>query len=99
LIQYEDEIYIEAPVLLLFGGDGTPWVNGLYAIAEIHSKPLELGYESAARGQYYKLEIEVVLRLERVFEKTVHYPWCRRPDRQTLYPGWSHWAPWATHAQ
>ncbi len=76
LIQYEDEIYIGAPVLLLFGGDGTPWVNGLYAIAEIHSKPLELGYESAARGQYYKLEIEVVLRLERVFEKSdfIRYP-------------------------
>ena len=25
LIQYEDYLEVNAPVLLLFGGDGTPW--------------------------------------------------------------------------
>jgi hypothetical protein len=77
LIQYEDEIAIGAPVLLLFGGDGTPWINGLYAIAKVNSIPLEMGYEQAARGgQYYKLEIKIILRLERVFEKIdfIRYP-------------------------
>jgi len=76
LIQYEDIVYIGAPVLLLFGGDGTPWTNGLYAIARIHSKPLEFGYERAARGQYYKLEIEIALRLNKPFEKKdfIRYP-------------------------
>lgn len=77
LIQYENEIAIGAPVLLLFGGDGTPWINGLYAIAKVNSIPLEMGYEQAARGgQYYKLEIKIILRLERVFEKIdfIRYP-------------------------
>ena len=76
LIQYEDEIDIDAPVLLLFGGDNRPWVNGLYAIAKIISKPLELGYETALRGRYYKLKIEIVLRLDTVFEKSdfICYP-------------------------
>lgn len=77
LIQYDSIISIGAPVLFSFGGDGTPWTNGLYAIGKVHSKPIDLGYEEAARGQlYYKLEIEIVLRLPGVFEKRdfIRYP-------------------------
>lgn len=76
LIQYENVVSIGAPVLLLFGGDGTPWTNGLYAIAKIASRPIDLGYEVARNGQYYKLDIEVVLRLNPIFEKKdfIKYP-------------------------
>ena len=77
LIQYEDDVIIGAPVLFSFGGDNEPWTNGLYAIARIHSNPIDLGYETAARGQrYYKLEIEIALRLPRIWEKKdfIRYP-------------------------
>jgi len=76
LIQYEDMVSIGTPVLLLFGGDGTPWTNGLYAIAKIASRPIDLGYEIARNGRYYKLDIEVVLRLNPIFEKRdfIKYP-------------------------
>ena len=76
LIQYENVVSIGAPVLLLFGGDGTPWTNGLYAIAKIASRPIDLGYEVARNGQYYKLDIEIVLRLNPIFEKKdfIKYP-------------------------
>ena len=77
LIQYENDVTIGAPVLFSFGGDNEPWTNGLYAIAKIHSKPIDLGYETAARGQqYYKLEIEIALRLPRIWEKKdfIRYP-------------------------
>ena len=65
LIQYEDIIEIGTAVFLLFGGDGTPWKNGLAGVCKIASKPLELGYETASNGnRYYKLELEILLRLK-----------------------------------
>lgn len=64
LIQYDDLVKIGEPVFFLFGGDGTPWENGLAGICKIASKPLELGYETAKNGKYYKLELEIVYRLK-----------------------------------
>ena len=64
LIQYDDIIKIGEPVFFLFGGDGTPWENGLAGICKILSKPLELGYEIAKIGKYYKLELEILYKLK-----------------------------------
>lgn len=64
LIQYDDVVKIGEPVFFLFGGDGTPWENGLAGICKIASTPLELGYETAKNGKYYKLELEIVYRLK-----------------------------------
>ena len=70
LIQYEDEIEIGAPVFFLFGGDRTPWDNGLAGICKILTNPLELGYKKAENGnKYYKLELEIVFRLKDVLAK------------------------------
>ena len=57
LIQYDDIVEIGSPVFFLFGGDGTPWENGLAGICKIASKPLELGYEIAKNGKYYRCGI------------------------------------------
>ena len=64
LIQYDDLVKIGEPVFFLFGGDGTPWENGLAGICKISSKPLDLGYETAKNGKYYKLKLEIVYRLK-----------------------------------
>ena len=64
LIQYDDIVEIGSPVFFLFGGDGTPWENGLAGICKIISKPLELGYEIAKNGKYYKLELEIIYKLK-----------------------------------
>lgn len=64
LIQYDEFVKIGEPVFFLFGGDGTPWENGLAGICRIASKPLELGYETAKNGKYYKLELEITYRLK-----------------------------------
>ena len=64
LIQYDDIVEIGSPVFFLFGGDGTPWENGLAGICKIASKPLELGYEIAKNGKYYKLELEIIYKLK-----------------------------------
>ena len=70
LIQYEDYLELDAPVLLLFGGDGTPWKNGLAGLCKIASKPIDYGYETASNGnKYYKLEIEIVVRLKQHLAK------------------------------
>lgn len=69
LIQYENEVEIGAPVFLLFGGDGTPWENGLAGICEIASNPLEVGYEVAKNGKYFKLKLKIVYRLNHHFTK------------------------------
>ena len=50
LIQYENEIEIGSPVFFMFGGDSTPWENGLAGICRILSLPIDLGYETA---KYY----------------------------------------------
>lgn len=64
LIQYDDKVKIGDPVFFLFGGDGTPWENGLAGICKIASLPLELGYETAKNGKYYKLELEIIYKLQ-----------------------------------
>lgn len=64
LIQYDDIVEIDSPVFFLFGGDGTPWENGLAGICKIASKPLELGYETAKNGKYYKLELKIIYKLK-----------------------------------
>ena len=64
LMQYENDIEIGAPVFFLFGGDGTPWQNGLAGICKIATEPLDLGYETAKIGKYFKLKLEVVFRLK-----------------------------------
>ena len=76
LIQYENEIKIGAPVFFMFGGDSTPWENGLAGICRILSLPIDLGYETAKNGKYYKLELEIIIRLSRHFTKTdfIKYP-------------------------
>ena len=60
LIQYDDLVKIGEPVFFLFGGDGTPWENGLAGICKIASEPKELGYETAKNGKYYELELEII---------------------------------------
>ena len=76
LIQYENEIEIGSPVFFMFGGDSTPWENGLAGICRILSLPIDLGYETAKNGKYYKLELEIIIRLSRHFTKTdfIKYP-------------------------
>lgn len=76
LIQYENDIKIGAPVLLLFGGDGTPWKNGLAGLGKITSKPIDYGYEKAGNGSYYKLNLEITVRLKEHLAKGdfVRYP-------------------------
>ena len=76
LIQYENEIEIGSPVFLLFGGDSTPWENGLGGICKISSLPIDFGYETAKNGKYYKLELEIIIRLSRHFSKSdfIKYP-------------------------
>ena len=64
LIQYEELIKIGEPVFFLFGGDGTPWENGLAGLCKIASQPLDLGYEIAKNGKYYKLELEIIYKLK-----------------------------------
>lgn len=64
LIQYDELVKIGEPVFFVFGGDGTPWENGLAGICKIASKPLELGYEIAKNGRYYKLELEIIYKLK-----------------------------------
>ena len=64
LIQYDDLVKIGEPVFFLFGGDGTPWENGLAGICKIASEPKELGYETAKNGKYYKLELEIIYKLK-----------------------------------
>lgn len=69
LIQYDNQIKMGTPVFLLFGGDGTPWENGLAGICKISSSPIDLGYESAKNGKYFKLELEIIIRLKRHLTK------------------------------
>lgn len=69
LIQYENMIKIGQPVLLIFGGDGTPWDKGLAAFCKVASAPIDLGYEIAKNGKYYKLELDVIIRLKRCLGK------------------------------
>lgn len=64
LIQYDELIKIGEPVFFLFGGDGTPWENGLAGLCKIASQPLDLGYEIAKNGKYYKLELEIIYKLK-----------------------------------
>lgn len=73
LIQYEKDIEIGAPVFLMFGGDGTPWKNGLYGIAQIVSGKIDVGYEESKIGTYYRLKINVKIRLSNVYEKKDFY--------------------------
>ena len=56
LMQYDNQIKIGTPVFLLFGGDGTPWENGLAGICKISSSPIDLGYEIAKNGKYFKMD-------------------------------------------
>lgn len=76
LIQYEDKIKIGMPVFLIFGGDGTPWENGLAGVCRIASNPMEVGYETAKNGNYYKLKIEKIVKFNRHFTKKdfLRYP-------------------------
>ena len=69
LIQYDSEVKIGMPVFLLFGGDGTPWINGLAGLCKVASLPIDLGYEKAKNGKYFKLELEIVFRLRRHLTK------------------------------
>ena len=69
LIQYDNQIKIGTPVFLLFGGDGTPWENGLAGICKVSSCPIDLGYEVAKNGKYFKLKLEVIIRLEKHLTK------------------------------
>ena len=64
LIQYANQVKIGTPVFLLFGGDGTPWENGLAGICKISSSPIDLGYEVAKNGKYFKLKLEIIIRLK-----------------------------------
>ena len=64
LIQYDNQIKMGTPVFLLFGGDGTPWENGLAGICKISSSPIDLGYEIARNGKYFKLKLEILIRLK-----------------------------------
>lgn len=64
LIQYDNQIKMGSPVFLLFGGDGTPWENGLAGICKISSSPIDLGYEIAKNGKYFKLKLEILIRLK-----------------------------------
>ena len=64
LIQYDNQVKIGTPVFLLFGGDGTPWENGLAGICKISSSPIDLGYEVAKNGKYFKLKLEIIIRLK-----------------------------------
>lgn len=69
LIQYDNQIKMGTPVFLLFGGDGTPWENGLAGICKISSSPIDLGYEIAKNGKYFKLKLEIIIRLKRHLTK------------------------------
>ena len=69
LIQYDNQIKIGTPVFLLFGGDGTPWENGLAGICKISSSPIDLGYEIAKNGKYFKLKLEIIIRLKKHLTK------------------------------
>lgn len=69
LIQYDNQIKIGTPVFLLFGGDGTPWENGLAGICKISSTPIDLGYEVAKNGKYFKLKLEIIVRLKKHLTK------------------------------
>lgn len=64
LMQYDNQIKMGTPVFLLFGGDGTPWENGLAGICKISSSPIDLGYEIAKNGKYFKLKLEIIIRLK-----------------------------------
>lgn len=64
LIQYDNQIKMGTPVFLLFGGDGTPWENGLAGICKISSSPIDLGYEIAKNGKYFKLKLKILIRLK-----------------------------------
>ena len=61
---------------MLFGGDGTPWKNGLAGLGKITSKPIDYGYEKAGNGSYYKLNLEITVRLKEHLVKGdfVRYP-------------------------